>query len=98
MNDAAKYERALASSISAHETWARTLDRPGRTAAARKALAEKFLAQADGDPIRAEHLRKAHYKRLALRAARARRLAKENAKIADDAEADIAVLGGADDE
>jgi hypothetical protein len=33
----------------------------------------KFLAEADGDPVRAEHLRKAYFTRLALKSAQARR-------------------------
>ena len=54
-------DRHLASKIGAHESWARCTDRAARTAPARAALEAKFLAQADGDPIRAEHLRKAYY-------------------------------------
>jgi hypothetical protein len=34
---------------------------------------QKFLDQADGDPVRAEHFRKAYYARLALKSAQARR-------------------------
>ena len=60
-------------SIAGHESWARTTDRAARTKPARDAIEAKFLAQADGDPVRAEHLRKAHYKRLALRSVQARR-------------------------
>ena len=49
--------------IGAHVSWANTKDRAARTAPARAALAQKFLDAADGDPVRAEHLRKAHYAR-----------------------------------
>jgi hypothetical protein len=70
-------ERTLRSRIAAHESWANTLDRTARTAKARAALDQKFLDQAGGDPIRAEHLKKAHFARLALRSAQARRKAKE---------------------
>lgn len=70
-------ERTLRSRIAAHESWANTLDRTARTAKARAALDQKFLDQAGGDPIRADHLRKAHFARLALRSAQARRKAKE---------------------
>lgn len=70
-------ERTLRSRIAAHESWANTLDRTARTAKARAALDQKFLDQAGGDPIRAEHLRLAHFARLALRSAQARRKAKE---------------------
>jgi hypothetical protein len=59
--------------LAAHESWARTRDRTARTAKARQALENKFLAQADGDPKRAEHIRKAYYARLALKSAQARR-------------------------
>ena len=65
--------RRLRARIAAHESWARTPDRSARTANARKALDDKFLAEANGDPRRAEHLRKAYYARLALKSARARR-------------------------
>ena len=59
--------------IGAHTKWANTTDRTAATAPARAALEQKFLDQADGDPVRAEHLRRAHYARLALKSAQARR-------------------------
>ena len=59
--------------IGAHEKWAQCLDRTAATAAARAAFEQKFLDQADGDPVRAAHLRKAHFARLALASAQARR-------------------------
>ena len=59
--------------IGAHTSWANTEDRTARTAPARAGLERKFLDQADGDPVRAAHLRKAHYQRLALRSAEVRR-------------------------
>lgn len=59
--------------IGAHVSWANTKDRTARTAPARAALDAKFLAEADGDPVRAEHLRKAHFQRLAAKSAEARR-------------------------
>lgn len=70
-------ERSTIASIAAHESWAKTPDRTARTSKARAALDAKFLEQADGDPVRAESLRKAHYKRLALKSAQARRRARE---------------------
>ncbi len=70
-------ERHLAARIAAHESWAHTPDRSARTAPARAALDAKFLAQADGDPVRAGHLRKAHFARLALKSAQSRRRAGE---------------------
>lgn len=64
--------RALGA-IGAHVSWANTRDRTARTAPGRAALDAKFLEQAGGDPVRAAHLRKAHFKRLALLSAQARR-------------------------
>jgi len=66
-------ERRLSAQIAVHESWAATEDRSARTAPARAAFLKKFLDQAGGDPVRAEHLRKAHYARLALKSAQARR-------------------------
>jgi hypothetical protein len=74
-------ERSLIGSIAAHESWARTEDRAARTAPGRKAMLDKFERQVDPDgtlapaerAIRAEHARKAHFKRLALKSAQARR-------------------------
>lgn len=68
-------ERRLSASIAAHESWANTTDRTARTAKARAAFAQRFLDAADGDPVRAEHLRAAYYSRLALASAKARRKA-----------------------
>lgn len=65
--------RTLRSRIAAHESWARTENRPARTAAARRALEQKFLDEAGGDPKRAESLRSAYYARLAFKSAQARR-------------------------
>lgn len=70
-------ERAMRSRIAAHESWAKTPDRTLRTAAGRAAFAQRFLDEADGDPVRAEHLRKAYYLRLALKSAQARRRVRE---------------------
>jgi hypothetical protein len=70
---------SLRGRIAAHESWANTQDRTARTAAARAALQQKFLDQAGGDPVRAEHYRKAHFARLALKSAQSRRKIKEAA-------------------
>lgn len=91
---APKSERSLAASIAAHESWGRTTDRAARTANARAALDRKFLDQADGDPIRAEHLRKAYFQRLALKSAASRRRAKDATSDALAAEAELAAIGG----
>lgn len=88
-------ERRLAASLAAHESWANTQDRSARTAPARNALDQKFLAQAGGDPIKAEHLRKAYFQRLALQSARSRRIAREQSESAEAAEAELTALGGA---
>jgi hypothetical protein len=66
-------ERSIVGRIGAHTSWANTKDRTARTAKARKALEAKFLAQADGDPKRAESLRKAYYAQLAFKSAKARK-------------------------
>lgn len=87
-------ERRLRSQIAAHTSWANTEDRSARTSAARRALDEKFLAEAGGDPARAEHLRKAHYQRLALKSAQSRRRAREAIAEANAAEAELAGLNG----
>ncbi|SCX27218.1 hypothetical protein [Mycolicibacterium fluoranthenivorans] len=66
-------EKSLVGRIASEVSWAGTPDRSARTAPARKAFKDKFLAEAGGDPVRAEHLRKAFYARLALKSAQARR-------------------------
>lgn len=64
--------RTLRAKLAAHESWAKTENRSARTRNARAALEKKFLEAADGDPKRAESLRKAYYSRLALKSAQAR--------------------------
>lgn len=74
-------ERKLRASIASHESWAQTGDRSARTAPARQALSAKFEDLVDPDRVlapeerarRAESARQAHYKRLALKSAKARR-------------------------
>jgi hypothetical protein len=66
-------ERSLRGKLAAETSWANTQDRSARTAGARRALEAKFLEQAGGDPKRAEHLRRAHYARMQLKSAQARR-------------------------
>jgi hypothetical protein len=87
-------ERSLVSKIAAHESWANTPNRATRTAPARAALDAKFLEQAGGDPVRAAYLRKAHFARLALKSAQARRKAKALTETAAAAEAELTSLGG----
>lgn len=66
-------ELSLLGRLGAHTSWANTVDRTARTAPARAALEQKFLDEAGGDPVRAASLRKAHFTRLALKSAQARR-------------------------
>jgi len=96
-------ERSLAARIAAEESWAATSDRAARTAPARAAADAKFFEQAGGDAIRAAHLRKAYYARLALQSAKSRRRAREAREsavildeVADDAERALshAAVGG----
>ena len=76
-------DRSLSAKIAAHTSWAFTGDRAARTAPARAAMLAKFerLADPDGQLLpaerarRAEHLRKAHFQRLALKSAQSRRRA-----------------------
>ena len=67
---------SLPGRIGANTKWANTTDRTAATAPARAALEQQFLDQADGDPVRAANLRKAHYQRLALKSVQARRARK----------------------
>lgn len=87
-------EKVLHAKIAAHESWANTLDRTARTAPARAARDAKFLEAADGDPIRAAHLRKAHFARLALKSIASRRKSRELTTAAEVAEAELHALGG----
>ena len=74
-------EKSLRGHIAVHESWARTTDRPARTANARKAALDRFEREVDPEgvllpaerAIRAEHARKAYFARLALKSAQARR-------------------------
>ena len=90
----------LLKSAAAHESWAATENRTARTAPARAALEQKFLDQANGDPVRAAHLRKAYFLRLAAKSAEARRRTREVAEMASAAGVDVTELdaqgGGAD--
>ena len=71
---------SLQAQIASHESWAKTPDRATRTAPARKALMEKFEHLVDPDGIYPDHVRaqmaesarKAYFRRLALKSAKAR--------------------------
>jgi hypothetical protein len=69
-------ERTTIGRIAANTRWGNTLDRSAATAPARSALEQKFLDQADGDPVRAASVRKAYYARLNLASVKARRARK----------------------
>jgi hypothetical protein len=86
-------ERRLVAQVAAHKKWANTADATAATAPARAALEAKFLAEAGGDPVRAEHLRKAYFARLSLKSAQARRKAKELTTQAEEAEAELRQVG-----
>jgi hypothetical protein len=77
MSKSSAAERRLAAQIRAHQSWANTTDRAARTAPARAARERQFLEQAGGDPVRAEHLRAAYFKWLALKSAASRRRNRE---------------------
>lgn len=66
-------DNVLIAQLAAHASWAATVDRAARTANGRRAFRDKFLAEAGGDPVRAEHLRRVFYARLALASVRSRR-------------------------
>jgi len=91
----------LIARIAASESWAHTSDRAARTA---PALMAKFETEVDPDgklstverAIRAEHARKAHFARLALKSAQSRRKSRTLAAAADSAEAELESLGGPD--
>lgn len=85
-------ERQMQLRLAAHISWAKTTDRSGRTAAARRAshhtrffdMARQQHPDATEAEIAkvAEALKKAHYQQLALRSAQARRIKRE---LADQA-------------
>lgn len=74
-------ERRLRSQIGAHESWARTTDRAGRTQRARSAAWNRFETLVDPEgklpPAQrakmAQNARTAHFKRMALKSAETRR-------------------------
>lgn len=75
-------DNSLISSLANEIKWAGVDDRTAATAPARAAMRDKFIREArekfgdlpdDELARRAEHLRRAHFKRMALRSAQARR-------------------------
>jgi hypothetical protein len=81
-------ERSLRATLASHESWANTPDRTARSAPGRRAFNERFLDQVDPDRVlpaaerlrRAESARKAHFARMALKSANARRERAEKRK------------------
>lgn len=73
-------QRVLRAQIAAHVQWSKEDDPSARTAGARKAFLDRFDRQVDPDgkllpherARRAEHARKAYFKALALKSAKAR--------------------------
>ena len=73
-------ERKLHAQLAAHTKWAKCDDPSAATAPARSAFLRRFEDEVDPDRTldpaerarRAEHARKAYFKRLALKSARAR--------------------------
>ena len=96
-------DNSLISSLANDVRWAGVEDRAAETAPARQAFNDRFLREARerfGDNLapedlarRAEHLRRAHFKRLALKSAQARRKRALRARI-DAAAAELAAMGG----
>ena len=86
-------ERLLGALIASETSWANTADRTARTANARAALQQRFLDKGGGDLVRAEHLPKAFFARLALKSAQARRKIKELPAEAEEAEAALEAGG-----
>lgn len=82
-------ERRLVASIAASERWANEPDRAAATAAAREAALARFEKLVDPDGVltpserakRAECAKRAHYQRMALKSAQARRARQA---VADD--------------
>lgn len=83
-------ERSIRASAAVHTSWANTADPAARTAPGRKAFADRFEKQVDPDGVlppeerarRAEHARKAHFQRMALASAKARRAKAEQKRAA----------------
>ncbi len=94
----------LRASAAAHEKWANCPDRSAATAAARAANLNRFerlVREAHPDwtdeqvRVAAENKKRAHYKRMALKSAKVRRLKKQTAALeaeiaAESAEGEVA--------
>ncbi|MEV4438202.1 hypothetical protein AB0K09_04155 [Streptomyces sp. NPDC049577] len=75
-------ERTQRAKLAAHMSWAKTADPTARTAKAREAAMDRFEKEADPEGVLppaerariANHLKKAHFARMALESAKKRRL------------------------
>jgi hypothetical protein len=83
-------ERRLRGQLASYESWANTKDRTARTAPGRAANIARFEQLVDPDGVMtpearaqaAEAARRAHYKRMALKSAKARRARREGGDAA----------------
>lgn len=66
-------DRTARARLAAHERWGRVKNRSAATAPGRAAFEQRFLEEAEGDPVRAASLRKAFYARLTAKSVAARR-------------------------
>ncbi|WP_206188623.1 hypothetical protein [Streptomyces kanamyceticus] len=86
-------ERRLRGSIAANSMWSKIEDRTAHTAAARRAFMDRFEVEVDPDgslspqerATRAESARRAHFQRLALASAKARRARRTKGGASDAA-------------
>lgn len=69
-------DRSRLGQLMAHARWGSVKDRAAATAPGRAAFEQRFLDEAEGDPVRAASLRKAYYARLAQQSVAARRAKK----------------------
>jgi hypothetical protein len=80
-HDLTPEQRSLRARLASHVSWANTVDRAARTAAARQAAHDRFERLVDPEGVlppeerarRAAHARQAHFIRMAMRSAQARR-------------------------
>ncbi|MFE6969561.1 hypothetical protein [Isoptericola sp. NPDC057653] len=72
-NELSPAERRARARAAAFTSWGNTPDRSARTARGRAAFEQRFLDQANGDPVRAESMRKAYFASLTRKSLAARR-------------------------
>lgn len=65
-------QRREHAALAARASWAKCTDRTARTAKARAAAWQRFLDEADGDPVKAEELQQQHYRRMRANALQTR--------------------------